>query len=324
MHVAGFPLRYKPAANAGARNFGKLKLTSWAPQDYRQVLEKVSNKSIREWRQRLDNLIKADATFEAHKVAAEKLVHLIAEGFPDYTEKELFRGRLWRNANALPKRSEELLAPPSNIVTEYGRLNQPGESLFYAAETTHTIVKELGAQPGDEIAFVRLSGIESAEKLRLSRLGVFPAAGGGHTESLDEVLPLYRFITGSESNLRKVNTIRQYISQLLSDRRPRLKGKSYKATAAIASVIFSMPDVKGIIYPSVEVGDTACNMALRPEVIGQEFRPDHVAYIEIVDVEKYHHRAKVLYTGWVDPQGNLIWDNSVAFDFPLLLRNRAV
>lgn len=299
-------------------------MDSWTPQDYRQVLEQVSNKGIRERRQRLDNLIKADATFEAHKAAAEKLIHLIAEGFPAYTEKELFRGRLWQDGNALPKRVEELLAPPPNILTEYGRLNQPGESLFYAAETTHTIVKELGAQPGDGIALVRLSGKESAEKLHLSRLGVFPTAGGGHTESLDEVLPSYRLITGSESNLKKVNTIRKYISQLLSDRRPRLKGKSYKATAAIASVIFSMPDVKGIIYPSVEVGDTACNVALRPEVIGQEFCPDHVAYIEIMDVEKYHHRANCLHTGWVDPQGHLIWDNSVAFEFPLLLRNRGV
>jgi hypothetical protein len=298
-------------------------LAEWTQTDYQQVLDRVSLNEIRERCWRLDRLIRKNASFQKILPAAESLVHLIAEGFPQYKETALYRGRVWQNGSSLPANVQELLAPPPQYVKQFGRLNRPGESILYTSETTHTVIKELGAQAGDRAVLLQLTARQGAKNLNLSRLGIFPSLKG-HTENVDEVLPLYRMITGSQKNLNKVNRIRKYLSELLRDRRHTGSNKNYIATAAISSIILGEDNVHGIIYPSVQIGDTACNVALRPDVVSANFTPDKVVYIELNEVEKYRHRADCLHTGWIDAAGNIVWDDSVTMDTPKLLPNRGV
>ena len=198
-----------------------------------------------------------------------------------------------------------------------GRLNRPGDSIFYGTVAGPAVFYELRAKPGDLIAF---SEWELTESLWFHHLGYHPSAlrtiGARPTP---ERLRLTHPIPGESNSNRNM---RRELSRAFTANVIQSEEYKYKQSIAINELLFdnSSPfrdqaggpvhrSAAGTVYPSLQMRGSADNIAILPSFVDSSLRPVNVQYIRI----EASNEASLSYTFLTEgiasefPNGHIQW-----------------
>lgn len=268
-------------------------------------------KEIRKSASQLAILGQNDAPFDEIEQAALRLMKGHFELVPSFSIASLYRGRIWDRSTP-PDHVSELLALPAVRVTQYGRVNIPGQSVLYVSEFVQTVLNELRLAVDDEVILIRLRKIGDSPRLRISDLGMLPQKTDYRSLS-DGEREIFKMVGGTK-HYRNLIEIRRKIADFSKAPVAEDKRSLYKITAAISQPHFLEPEIHGVRYPSVETRHKLVNFALKPSVVDCQFTPDSVAWMLIKGRDYDYHDVDTLKTGTIDASGRLIWDDSIVFE----------
>ena len=143
------------------------------PRSIKRAIPTRTIKEIRKTASRLTLLGQKDAPFDIIEQAALRLMKSHFEFVAAYSTSDYHRGRSWRQSTP-PNNVSQLLAPPSDKVKQYGRVNIPGQSVLYVSEFVQTVLNELRLDVNDEVVLLRLRKNEDSPSLYISQLGLLP------------------------------------------------------------------------------------------------------------------------------------------------------
>jgi RES domain-containing protein len=196
----------------------------------------------------------------------------------------IYRGVFWDHR---PDLISHFSYPPPNKVTELGRLNRPGQSVFYASCAPPGVFYELKAREGSLIAF---SEWEVMKPLWMHNLGY-------HADALARL--------GALPNSARLSLIEPIPNETQHNRRLRKKvalaftedvppGFEYRYKQSVALTEFwcehqqrlpvypdgpQTDDVAGVVYPSLQMRGDADNLVLWPEFVHSSMALRQVQYV---------------------------------------------
>ena len=100
---------------------------------------------------------------------------------------------------------------------------------------------------------------------------------------LPRVAPSHLAHLGSVSNYKKWLLIDDFLGDLFTMRAEDGEEHKYKPSIAIASLLFRIPDVEGINYPSVATNLKAINLCLKPGKADQYLIPSELVMMKFLD-----------------------------------------
>lgn len=196
----------------------------------------------------------------------------------------VYRGVRW---NHRPSHIAELSYPPLGSATKLGRLNRPGQSVFYASCARPGVFYELKASEGDRIAF---SEWVVTKPLWMHNLGYHADAlarlGAAHH---DARLPLVEPI--ENETLRNKRLRKKVALAFTADVPP---GSEYLYNQSVAITEFwcehyqHLPiysdgpetgEVAGVVYPSLQMRGDADNVVLWPKFVHSSLALRQVQYV---------------------------------------------
>ncbi len=280
------------------------------------VLERRTVREIRDSAVNLRRLGGMDAAFEVISSSASKLLMGHIEWVGAYHVRDLYRGRKW-SSGQLPSNVSELLAPPAASVSRFGRLNMPGQSLLYLSEITQTVLNELRVKNSEQVVVLRLTKRNQLPDFHVSRLGMLPT-GKEEVESSQRELEISASV-GGKANYQKLLSMRRHIEKFFKMvvSSPKEVG-FYKVTTALAQGHLGVSDVHGVMYPSVTTRYATCNLAVKPIDAERLFKPHSVALLKVIRADWDFHHVDTLKTGWISESGDLVWDDSIEFESPMI------
>jgi hypothetical protein len=177
--------------------------------------------------------------------------------------------------------------PPPERVVKWGRLNRPGESVFYGSAAPPGVFFELKASAGSRIAF---SQWEVMEPLWMHNLGY-------HADALARLgaipIDLRLALTEPISNETRWNRrLRTQVALAFTEDVP--EGQEYRYQQSVAIKEFwcghhdafkiypdgpQAPRVAGIVYPSLQMRGDADNVAFWPEFVLSSLRLRQVQHV---------------------------------------------
>lgn len=198
----------------------------------------------------------------------------------------IYRGVPW---DRRPDLIEQLSYPPLDKVTKLGRLNRPGQSVFYGSCAGPGVFYELKAREGCLIAF---SEWEVMRPLWMHNLGY-------HSDALERLgatpngarLPLTEPIA---SETRRNNRLRKKVALAFTADAP--PGFEYRYKQSVALTEFwcghqqQLPispggpqteEVAGVIYPSLQMKGDADNIMLWPKFVHSSLALRQVQHVMV-------------------------------------------
>lgn len=225
----------------------------------------------------------------------------------------LYRGVAWSER---PSLVSQLSYPPVDRVTEPGRLNRAGHSMFYASRGAPPVFFEMRTKPGDLVA---LSEWQVTEPLRMHHLGYHEHAlrrlGGPLRPRLVQPIP-----NETKANRR----LRQKLSLAFTEDIGDDQKHRYKQPIAINELLFdgasplpSYPEgprtteAAGTAYPAMRMTGAADNLAIRPEFVDRYLRIRSVRYIlvETADEAARSYTLLTLSMSHSFSDGAIIWED---------------
>ena len=183
--------------------------------------------------------------------------------------------------------------PPPERVTKWGRLNRPGESVFYGSAAAPGVFYELSVRIGSLIAF---SEWEVMEPLWMHNLGY-------HADALARLgaLPndLRLALTGPIANETRQNSrLRKQVALAFTEDVPEGQEHRYRQSVAIKEFwcehhdAFEIyPDgpqasrIAGIVYPSLQMRGDADNVSFWPEFVLSSLRLRQVQHVLVENAD---------------------------------------
>ena len=129
----------------------------------------------------------------------------------------------------------DIWAPPPEKVKTLGRVNQAGESVFYAALDPVTAVREVRLQPGDEFT--------------LGQFWLSPMADGNNTSIIISI-PCRTYAQSINQRLCTM-ILNDFIFSEFTRQISVDTEFQYKATCAISKLLLELPYKDSLIYPSM-------------------------------------------------------------------------
>jgi hypothetical protein len=213
--------------------------------------------------------------------------------------------------------ARQLWHPPAERVTRPGRLNRPGQVLFYAASMPNTAIYELRAVPGDVVTVLLARTRRAFEQINATFIGLERA----RAPELAGFLPEDRFRTSSnfrasmgEGNYRKFCMIDDYLSEIFA--RPVADGAEhlYKPCIALGDWLFTMPKLDAVNYPSVATNDYGVNICMLPARADAILNPSEAWMIALQRYERHPATGEVLTrvdflrrSHEIGPDGAIVW-----------------
>lgn len=186
-----------------------------------------------------------------------------------------FRGRLNNEGERFLSADKISFNPAINRIHDFGRTNEPFQSVFYCSEDDNTAYSEISEilrldKPKVEETFT--TGIwESTKPLTLSYLP-FPAqvaANNNTAYNLNKYFEKY-LLENQTKGTRDLLNLYEFISKLFYD-----NGKeshlSYLVSTAFYNYIMQDDRFDGLIFPSVQNENSGINISLRKELIMGEY-----------------------------------------------------
>ena len=237
--------------------------------------------SLQEVEDRIDELRNIDLKTVDIDVIKELLV-LLFRGYVNQTPKLKLGQPIYRGVLCYEKPDQvtQLSYPPKEVVKFLGRINRPGESIFYGCTSRQAIFYELGLKSGDKIA---VSKWTMKSQPLLNNVG-YTSESFNQLKS-SRVVPSWSIM--KEDFKTKVNEIvKEFFSQELTKRIEQGEEYLYKLSIAIAEKHFEDEIFAGLIYPSVAMHAEVDNMAIKPQYVDKYMCIEKVQYIQVNKHEK--------------------------------------
>lgn len=207
-------------------------------------------------------------------------------------------------------RVSELWYPPASVVG-MGRLNNAGQSLFYAANTPHTAIYELRPQVGK--IYTVLWARTKAKGLILATM--FPGITRCRSADLLTVrteLPkrvaAHRARLGG-GNWKKYALLDDWLTEIIT--RSATNTNDYKPTIGLANILFRAP-IDAVAYPSVATGHNGINICFQPERADELFKASEAWEFEILGDGYLYDKPSLLLRSLrkstiIDDDGIITW-----------------
>jgi len=197
----------------------------------------------------------------------------------------LYRSRI---VSEKPEYLHELTYPPAKYVTDYGRANDIGQSMFYGSISRNVPYFEMGATAGDKLV---MSVWKTNSKLLLNHIGF--------TETIFKMLrsnrnldSIYPFVKGMH-NFNDLNELAyNYLAAAFSRKISKDEKYLYKVSVAISKKLLMGDLIPGILYPTIAMSGNSDNIVLKPSYVDEHLEFIAVEYIEVTEAVdmKYHSR----------------------------------
>lgn len=203
------------------------------------------------------------------------------------------------------------LGPQPPSITKAGRLNDPGESILYAATRTHTVFNELHVEEGD---YVHLVGVRIRPQVAFHIMAVgelFHVFKTGRSRILGDKIAaeLNRMLNDTDPDLgRRLVYEDALLDSYLAD--PNARDYDYLHSRAIARAIFRKVDlIEAFFYPSI-CQESGMNLAVRCETYKRKM---HIASSQVVKIIRYRENLGLFdyeicrHATRVNEDGNFQW-----------------
>ncbi len=181
---------------------------------------------------------------------------------------------------------KELGAPPANVVTANGRLNEVGQSRFYAADNPVTAMLEARSKPG-EIVTLTMFGFRnySSASRRLAQVaGMARYLSPDVALEIGEVSHKYDFIRSTVDDFDRFLAVDEWIANAITRTVPQENFRGYYPTIALGNMVlktFGLPNALGrpgpradaLLYPSVATRLRAMNICMEPTTAVATYAP---------------------------------------------------
>jgi len=186
----------------------------------------------------------------------------------------IFRSRINEGLNVYEKISD-ISAPDSKFVNNYARANKPKQTLFYGSENRPTSYLEFVEQLaevtpiGNEV-LITIGGWELQKDLTFV-LVYNPSDKRNNEYNQYHRKAFDNFIEQTPIELRK-GTVKffEFIGKEFS-KPVKTNLDTYLITCAYSNIIFSYEQCDGIMYPSVPSGGIGFNVAIKENIIKNDF-----------------------------------------------------
>lgn len=208
----------------------------------------------------------------------------------------------------------EMSYPPVEK-TKAGRLNDPNAPCLYTATTVETALHEIGAKEGDLVQLVGYRVLVEkplrialvGELLHVYKMGYMRHFGEDPGGTIKKILNSHNVNTA-----KRLIYIDTYLSQTMADTEAR--SIEYVKSRSIASMIYRMHEIDGIIYPSVR-DNFGMNLTLRANVADEKVHP--VTCI-LVRVGKIRRHGFIEYETLedverIDEENKFVWKTARAY-----------
>lgn len=254
--------------------------------DLRLVRKEISLSDLKSLIEEFMSL-SADSSIELIK----DKVNILLNGYACMTRRMeshyAFRARI-NNGSSYFDRVSDLWYPPGSVVKKWGRLNRPGQSIFYISASHEIATLEVRPKVGDMITMLRVKLKESSHLPHVMELGMAETVsqyGLSANVQLLENSKLRGVFAGLE-DIEKNLKIRSMLASFMMQIVPPGQEYDYKKSVAIVEHLMLANHIDGVLFPSI-AGDGSrkgggMNMAIKPASADKLFVADH-AWTAIVE-----------------------------------------
>ncbi|OBS98270.1 hypothetical protein A9259_07375 [Vibrio cyclitrophicus] len=162
----------------------------------------------------------------------------------------------------------ELMNPPSQYVTNLGRVNDKQESKFYACYHGNA---QLGSL--DEIRLEDGTEVTQLYFKIKREISMLISIGFGKHGFNNPTMKSLSELKLSPEQLKKQTLLQRWVRESFLEKLTTSNFHKYKKTIAIYRVLQSMFDLKGIVFPSVSSTGKCKNIVLEPTVVSDYLEP---------------------------------------------------
>lgn len=216
----------------------------------------------------------------------------------------------------------ELWYPPATVVRSRGRFNAIGAPMFYASNRMNGAIFEVRPTVGDVITVLVVRTRQPSILLKSAHIGLersaAPELGAVERSRMLQSNPRFQAMLREKGIGKKWLLVDRFLSDMATEHFvPDDEQSKYLITNAIAEILFGIPDIEALNYPSVATSLHCLNICLKPDVADKHFKPGEVWMIRIeeaasrlpgVDAEGPFYRFSYIRRSTnVDPVGNITW-----------------
>ncbi len=197
----------------------------------------------------------------------------------------VYRAR--RNHNGKPFESaSDLWYPPASVIRARGRFNEPGESVFYACNRAPGAVFEIRPRVGDLITLLIARTKSASVTLQSAHIGlersIAPELDEAQRHRMLRQNPHFQEMLKHNGISKKWLAVDEFLSDIATTLfTPDEEQEKYRITNAIGRLLFKIPSVEALNYPSVATGLRNLNVCLKPEIADRYFMPSEAWMIKI-------------------------------------------
>ncbi len=188
---------------------------------------------------------------------------------------------------------KELWYPPAQVVAA-GRFNHAHEPKFYSVGSMQAALWEVGAQEGDKITVLICGSRHSFANIICAQIGLHRYQGVPQ----DPRLPhadlradhSFQQELKSEAVDRKWKLVDNFLADIVTSSALEVRDL-YRMTRVIGEILSRIPNVSGIIYPSVATKLHAYCSVISCEAADQNFFPVEAWEFEILESDKFRDRG---------------------------------
>lgn len=212
----------------------------------------------------------------------------------------LYRGRICEK----PQNIAQITYPTPDKIRTYGRVNEIGESFFYAATGRGVPFFELNVKKCDYIA---LSRWKTTDNLFVNHIG-FSEECKEYLKAHRDLEDVYDFISSTRSFSNLNARVHDYLSSKFI--KSIIPGKEYynKLTIAIGRKLFKENIFNGLLYPTIAMFGNADNIVLKKDFVDKNLKFISVEYIEIKEQKDKKYNVQILDSATkVNEIGDFLW-----------------
>lgn len=228
-----------------------------------------------------------------------------------------FRARI-NEGEAVFTNYKEIWYPPAEKVKTYGRLNRPGQSMFYISASHDTAILEVRPKVGDLVTVLRVKLRNPRTLPHVMEVGVAETSSQYklglkvHIFEQTNARNLYSNPHDLEMNLMIRSLLAKYMMKIV----PRGNELEFKKTVAIGENQMSSDRVDGLLFPSIAGDGTrkggGMNMALKPTSADNLFVPDQVWLSRVEDIHGMHsYVMRCINKATVGSNGQIFWQQAL-------------
>ena len=203
------------------------------------------------------------------------------------------------------KNTRQLWWPPPERITERGRLNKLGQSIFYCSDREDTAVLEKRPTQGEILTILKCDLVDPNVQPFITEVGIHEYPGrfnpkyGGTPPEQD--LQLKEF-TRREGIQQTNPLLREFLVNEFQKVVELGHDYEYKITIAIADILINEPElvdisgnavpginIDGLSYPSIAAESKGVNVALKTEAADRLYKPVSCKVCRVEEVKDSTH-----------------------------------